>query len=145
MSRLAGAVDVKRFSPASDGASGHACLADLDLKVHASSRRAGLGTALLRHAAGRARDHGHTDLTGSARAGSPGTAFAHAAGAHAQLLVDPRARGVSVGHRAPAGTWIARVAGMYLHETARTERTEIASAVWGAIARRLDRGCAAIA
>ena len=115
--RLAGAVDVERFSPASDGASVRACheiylsglptddpngpvmsfrpfagwmecgwtedpaeawlarddagkacgwyrlslprrenrhLADLDVKVHASSRRAGLGTALLRHEIGRA-------------------------------------------------------------------------------------------
>ena len=61
-------------------------LADLDVKVHASSRRAGLGTALLRHAAGRARDHGRTDLAGFARAGSPGTAFAHALGARTGLV-----------------------------------------------------------
>ena len=61
-------------------------LADLDLKVHASSRRAGLGTALLRHAAGRARDHGRTAIAGSARAGSPGTAFAHAVAARTGVV-----------------------------------------------------------
>ncbi len=61
-------------------------LGDLDLKVHTSSRRAGLGTALLRHAAARARDHGRTDLAGSARAGSPGTAFAHVLGARTGMV-----------------------------------------------------------
>ena len=147
--RLAGAVDLERFSPASDGASVRACheiylsglpaddpnspvmsfqpfagwmeigwtedpaetwlarddagkpcgwyrlglprrenrhLADLDLKVHASSRRAGLGTALLRHAAARARDLGRTEIAGQARAGSPGTAFAHAFGARTGMV-----------------------------------------------------------
>jgi GNAT superfamily N-acetyltransferase len=61
-------------------------LADLDLKVHASSRRAGLGTALLRHAAGRAREFGRTDVTGWARAGSPGAAFARALGARTTIV-----------------------------------------------------------
>ena len=61
-------------------------LAELDLKVHASSRRAGLGTALLRHAAARARDLGRTEITGEAKAGSPGTAFAHAFGARTGMV-----------------------------------------------------------
>jgi GNAT superfamily N-acetyltransferase/RimJ/RimL family protein N-acetyltransferase len=61
-------------------------LADLDLKVQASSRRAGLGTTLIRRAAERARDHGRTDLAGSARAGSPGIAFAHAFGARTGMV-----------------------------------------------------------
>jgi RimJ/RimL family protein N-acetyltransferase len=61
-------------------------LAELDLKVHASSRRAGLGTALLRHAAARARDLGRTEIAGQARAGSPGIAFAHAFGARTGMV-----------------------------------------------------------
>ena len=60
-------------------------IADLALSVHASSRRAGLGTALLRHAAARARHVGRTELTGIARAGSPGDAFARALGARSGL------------------------------------------------------------
>jgi GNAT superfamily N-acetyltransferase/RimJ/RimL family protein N-acetyltransferase len=56
-------------------------LAAVNLTVHASSRRAGLGTALARHAASRARHCGRTRLEGSARAGSPGSAFARALGA----------------------------------------------------------------
>lgn len=61
-------------------------LAGLTLNVHASCRRAGLGTALLRHAAARARDFERTDITGLARAGSPGTAFAYAIGARTGLI-----------------------------------------------------------
>ena len=49
--------------------------------VRASRRRAGLGTALVRHAAGRADQHGRTLLTAEARDGSPGSAFAAALGA----------------------------------------------------------------
>jgi GNAT superfamily N-acetyltransferase len=60
-------------------------IADLTLTVHAASRRAGLGTALLRHAAGRGRDAGRTVMTGMARAGSPGDGFARAAGARSGL------------------------------------------------------------
>ena len=60
-------------------------VAELTLVVHASSRRAGLGTALLRHAAARARHAGRTGMAGSARAGSPGDAFARALGARAGL------------------------------------------------------------
>ena len=60
-------------------------LAHLSLSVHAASRRAGLGSALIRHAAERARDAGRTDMAGRARAGSPGDAFARALGARLAL------------------------------------------------------------
>lgn len=51
-------------------------LAGLSLMVHAARRRAGRGTALLRHAAGRAREAGRTMLESDALEGSPGAAFA---------------------------------------------------------------------
>ena len=51
-------------------------LAGLSLVVHAARRRAGRGTALLRHAAGRAREAGRTVLESDALEGSPGAAFA---------------------------------------------------------------------
>ena len=51
-------------------------LAGLRLVVHAARRRAGRGTALLRHAAGRARQAGRTVLEMDALEGSPGAAFA---------------------------------------------------------------------
>jgi GNAT superfamily N-acetyltransferase len=51
-------------------------LAMLSLTVHAGRRRAGWGTALLRHAAGRARQAGRTVLESDALDGSPGAAFA---------------------------------------------------------------------
>jgi GNAT superfamily N-acetyltransferase len=51
-------------------------LAGLALTVHAGRRRAGRGTALLRHAAGRARQAGRTVLEMDALEGSPGAAFA---------------------------------------------------------------------
>jgi GNAT superfamily N-acetyltransferase len=50
--------------------------AGLSLAVHAARRRAGRGTALLRHAAGRARQAGRTVLEMDALEGSPGVAFA---------------------------------------------------------------------
>jgi GNAT superfamily N-acetyltransferase/RimJ/RimL family protein N-acetyltransferase len=56
-------------------------VADLTLNVHPARRRAGLGTAMLRHAAARAQHAGRTEMTGMARAGSPGDAFARAVGA----------------------------------------------------------------
>ncbi len=56
-------------------------LAGLNLVVHASCRRDGLGTALARHAAARAHHSGRTRLEAGARAGSPGSAFARALGA----------------------------------------------------------------
>jgi GNAT superfamily N-acetyltransferase len=59
--------------------------ASLDLTVHPAARRRALGLALLRHAAGRAAENGRRVLDGGARDGSPGEAFAHAAGAKADL------------------------------------------------------------
>ena len=53
----------------------------LDLAVRPQRQRHGLGTALLRHAAGRAVAGGRQLLAGVAWAGSPGEAFAQAAGA----------------------------------------------------------------
>ncbi len=48
----------------------------LNLAVHADRRRAGRGSTLLRHAAGRAAQAGRTILEGQSREGSPGAAFA---------------------------------------------------------------------
>jgi GNAT superfamily N-acetyltransferase/RimJ/RimL family protein N-acetyltransferase len=56
-------------------------LALLTPSVHPAHRRAGLGSALVRHAAGRARQSGRTVLNGYARDVSPGSAFAAAFGA----------------------------------------------------------------
>ncbi len=53
----------------------------LDVVVHPGERRRGLGTALLRHAAARAAGHGRSVLSGGARNGTPGDAFARSAGA----------------------------------------------------------------
>jgi GNAT superfamily N-acetyltransferase len=53
--------------------------------VHPAHRRAGLGSALLRHAAGRARESGRSVLSGYARDGAPGSAFASALGAQPGL------------------------------------------------------------
>ncbi|HEV2451697.1 MAG TPA: GNAT family N-acetyltransferase [Streptosporangiaceae bacterium] len=58
-------------------------LGQLTILVAPDKRRAGLGTALLRHAAQRAREQGRTLLSGDSRQGSPGSAFARAAGARA--------------------------------------------------------------
>jgi GNAT superfamily N-acetyltransferase len=60
-------------------------LADVNLVVAPSRRRAGLGTALLGHAADRARQAGRTLLTGHTEESSAGTAFARALGARHRL------------------------------------------------------------
>jgi len=60
--------------------------AHLTIVVHPAERRHGLGLALLRHAAGRAAEHGRTTLNGGARDGSPGEAFARSAGAKPGLV-----------------------------------------------------------
>jgi len=57
----------------------------LDLVVAAGSRRRGIGTALLAHAARQAEAAGRTLLMSDARVGSPGSAFADAVGANAVL------------------------------------------------------------
>jgi GNAT superfamily N-acetyltransferase len=62
-----------------DRDNGH--LGFLDLSVRPQRQRHGLGTALLRHAAGRAGAGGRELLAGLTWAGSPGEAFAQAAGA----------------------------------------------------------------
>jgi RimJ/RimL family protein N-acetyltransferase len=48
-------------------------------------RRQGIGTTLVRHAAGRAQEAGRVLLTGEARLGSPGDAFSRALGARAGM------------------------------------------------------------
>ena len=65
-----------------------------------SRRRAGLGTSLLRHAAGRARANGRSMLDGETREGSPGEAFALAAGGSAGMTEIRRILDVSA---IPAG------------------------------------------
>jgi GNAT superfamily N-acetyltransferase len=60
-------------------------LADLNLVVAPPRRRAGLGNALLGHAADRARQAGRTLLTGHTEESSAGTAFARALGARPRL------------------------------------------------------------
>jgi GNAT superfamily N-acetyltransferase len=56
-------------------------LAHVHPLVAPAARRAGLGTALLRHAAARAAEAGRTTLAADARDGSAGEAFARALGA----------------------------------------------------------------
>jgi GNAT superfamily N-acetyltransferase len=53
----------------------------LNLVVHPEERRRGLGTALLQHAEARAAGQGRSVLSGGARNGTPGEAFARSAGA----------------------------------------------------------------
>jgi GNAT superfamily N-acetyltransferase len=60
-------------------------LARVTPTMHPAHRRSGLGTALVRHAAGRARESGRTVLSGYARDGSPGSAFAAVIGAQPGL------------------------------------------------------------
>jgi GNAT superfamily N-acetyltransferase len=58
----------------------------LMLAVPPDRRRHGIGSALLAHASGQARQAGRTLLAGNALAGSPGDAFAAAAGGQAGLI-----------------------------------------------------------
>ena len=72
--------------------------ANLDLVVHPAQRRHGLGRALLKHAAGRAAEHGRSVLNGPTRLGGDGEAFARATGAEqglvdVQRVMDVRATG----------------------------------------------------
>jgi GNAT superfamily N-acetyltransferase len=53
----------------------------LELLVHPAARRRGRGTALLRHAAGRARAQGRTELDGGIAQGTAGEEFGRQAGA----------------------------------------------------------------
>src|SRR5215472_1646882 len=59
--------------------------ASVTLVVAPARRRAGLGTALLRHAADRARQNGRTLLTGHSHEDSAGAAFARSLGATHRL------------------------------------------------------------
>ena len=72
----------------------------LYLTVHPSMRRRGVGTALLRHAAGRAAENGRSALSSGALQGSAGAAFAARVGATAGLV---EARRVLVLGKIPAG------------------------------------------
>jgi GNAT superfamily N-acetyltransferase len=72
----------------------------LYLTVRPSSRRRGIGTALLRHAAGRSADAGRSVLGSGAFQGSAGAAFATRVGATAGLV---EARRVQVLGKIPAG------------------------------------------
>jgi GNAT superfamily N-acetyltransferase len=83
----------------------------LTLLVEPGRRRAGLGTGLLRHAAGRAAGHGRATLSAQTRIGSAGGGFAAALGAQAGLVEVRRVlelAGVPAGRlaglRARAGT-----------------------------------------
>jgi GNAT superfamily N-acetyltransferase len=60
-------------------------LARVILQVPPARRRAGIGSELLAHCVGRARRAGRARLGGEARDGSPGAAFAQAAGARAGI------------------------------------------------------------
>jgi len=72
-----------------DRDNGH--LGSVEIQVAPGRRRHGLGTALLRHAAGRASAGGRELLNGYASAGSPGEAFARSSGADAGLTEIRRA------------------------------------------------------
>jgi GNAT superfamily N-acetyltransferase len=61
-------------------------LAEVILQVPPARRRAGIGSELLAHCVGRARRAGRGRLGGEARDGSPGAAFAQAAGAQAGIV-----------------------------------------------------------
>jgi GNAT superfamily N-acetyltransferase len=77
--------------------------AELVIFVDPARRRAGLGTTLLRHAQARAAELGRTVLAGDAREGSPGSAFAVAAGARLSIMEVRRVldlAGIPAGHLA---------------------------------------------
>jgi len=65
-------------------------LAEVSPAVSPSLRRTGLGATLVRHAAARADELGRSALSGSAREGSPGAAFARALGARRGLTDERR-------------------------------------------------------
>jgi GNAT superfamily N-acetyltransferase len=69
--------------------------AGLTLRVAPAHRRAGAGTALLRHAADRARALGRPTLTSEIQAETPGEGFARAIGATVQLTEARRTLDVS--------------------------------------------------
>jgi GNAT superfamily N-acetyltransferase len=93
----------------------------LYLTVHPARRRQGIGTALLRHAAGRAADNGRSVLGSGTLQGSAGAAFAVGAGATPGLV---EARRVLVLAAIPAG----RVA--FLRERAARAATGYSLVSW---------------
>jgi GNAT superfamily N-acetyltransferase len=111
--------------------------ARLYLTVRPSARRRGIGTGLLRHAAGRAAGHGRTLLDSAAFQGSAGAAFAASVGATAGLVEArrvlvlgkiPARRILLLGEqaaRAAAGyslvSWDGRTPDEYLHRYAEAE------------------------
>jgi GNAT superfamily N-acetyltransferase len=106
----------------------------LNLVVHPAGRRRGLGRALLQHAAGHAAANGRIVLNGAARDGSPGEAFARAAGAKPGLVEVQRVldigkleQGKLAGLRRPAEraaagyslvSWVGPVPEEYIEQTA---------------------------
>jgi GNAT superfamily N-acetyltransferase len=106
----------------------------LNLVVHPAGRRRGLGRALLQHAADRAAANGRVVLNGAARDGSPGEAFARAAGAKPGLVEVQRVldigkleQGKLAGLRGPAEraaagyslvSWVGPVPEEYIEQTA---------------------------
>jgi GNAT superfamily N-acetyltransferase len=79
-------------------------MAELTPVVHPARRRAGLGTALVAHAAGRAREDRRTVLMAHTAEGGPGEAFARALGAtHRGTGIFPvlRLGAMPAGHLAP--------------------------------------------
>jgi GNAT superfamily N-acetyltransferase len=65
-------------------------LAGVTPVVHPARRRRGLGRALLRHAAGQAKQASRTVLASEVRESSPGEAFARAIGARQQEITEVR-------------------------------------------------------
>src|SRR6266550_6689281 len=106
----------------------------LEIVVHPAARQRGIGRALLRHAAGRAAVRGRAVLNGGARDGSPGEAFARAAGAkpgqvEVQRMLDigQLEQGKLAGLRGPAEraaagyslvSWVGPVPEEYIEQTA---------------------------
>ena len=74
----------------------------MEMTVHPASRRQGLGTMMLRHAARRAADAGRTGLTGVVQHGSAGDEFATWAGA--RKGIDEIRRVLDL-RKVSAGTW----------------------------------------
>ena len=76
--------------------------AGLSVLVAPGQRRAGLGTALLRHATARARALGRVRMSAEVIKGTPGDGFARAVGATAELTEARRTLDVRA---IPSGRW----------------------------------------
>jgi RimJ/RimL family protein N-acetyltransferase/GNAT superfamily N-acetyltransferase len=109
-------------------------LAYLDPLAGLPHRRHGIGTVLVRHAAGRAHEEGRAILVGDATLGSPGEGFSRALGARAGLpeasrvlyvraiadghLARLRARAQAAAHGYSVLSWEGPVPGRYLGQVA---------------------------